>query len=204
MAAAPLFDKYAVGPVPTTPPRFLGPAQLTHHRFEVGQLPGDDDFNQGPCSTAHGLSSAKIGRKPRCSNSCATTCCRRAGLARLHARNRQHGHAARARLDTGNGVNGFVPRPGGGWLAAQSLPAGFAGADIDVVVLTHGHPDHIGGTTRGRDAIVSERPVRDGRGRVRLLVFDRPTLGRNGRVGQEFSVDGRASRRADDLSRARR
>lgn len=48
-------------------------------------------------------------------------------------------------FDTGNGANGFVPRPYGGWLAAQLGPAGFAPEQIGVVVLTHGHPDHIGG-----------------------------------------------------------
>ncbi|MGH8586941.1 MAG: MBL fold metallo-hydrolase, partial [Gammaproteobacteria bacterium] len=48
-------------------------------------------------------------------------------------------------FDTGNGANGFVPRPYGGWLAGQLGPAGFAPEQIDVVVLTHGHPDHIGG-----------------------------------------------------------
>ncbi len=48
-------------------------------------------------------------------------------------------------FDTGNGANGFVPRPNGGWLAAQLGPAGFKPGDIDVVVLTHGHLDHVGG-----------------------------------------------------------
>ena len=48
-------------------------------------------------------------------------------------------------FDTGNGANGFVPRPLGGWLAAHLHPAGFAPEQIDIVVLTHGHPDHIGG-----------------------------------------------------------
>lgn len=48
-------------------------------------------------------------------------------------------------LDAGNGANGFVPRPNGGWLAAQLGPAGFKPEDIDVVALSHGHPDHVGG-----------------------------------------------------------
>jgi glyoxylase-like metal-dependent hydrolase (beta-lactamase superfamily II) len=48
-------------------------------------------------------------------------------------------------FDAGNGANGFIPRPGGGWLAAQLAPAGFAPEQVDVVVLTHAHPDHIGG-----------------------------------------------------------
>ena len=52
-------------------------------------------------------------------------------------------------FDTGNGENGFVPRPNGGWLAAGLAPAGFKPEDIDVVVLSHGHPDHVGGLMEG-------------------------------------------------------
>lgn len=52
-------------------------------------------------------------------------------------------------FDTGNGANGFVARPNGGWLAAQLAPAGFKPEDVDVVVLTHGHPDHAGGLIEG-------------------------------------------------------
>ena len=48
-------------------------------------------------------------------------------------------------FDTGNGSNGFIARPNGGWLAAQLGPAGFKPEDIDVVILSHGHPDHVGG-----------------------------------------------------------
>ncbi|ODA67432.1 N-acyl homoserine lactonase [Methyloligella halotolerans] len=48
-------------------------------------------------------------------------------------------------FDTGNGDNGFVPRPDGGWLSAQLGPAGFKPEDFDIVVLTHCHPDHVGG-----------------------------------------------------------
>ena len=52
-------------------------------------------------------------------------------------------------FDTGNGENGFVPRPHGGWLAKQLKPAGINAEDIDVVVITHGHPDHVGGVMEG-------------------------------------------------------
>lgn len=48
-------------------------------------------------------------------------------------------------FDTGNGSNGFVPRPQGGWLARQLVAAGFKPEQIDVVVLSHGHSDHVGG-----------------------------------------------------------
>jgi len=48
-------------------------------------------------------------------------------------------------FDTGSGADGFVPRPHGGWLAAQLKPAGFRAEDFDIVVLTHCHTDHIGG-----------------------------------------------------------
>lgn len=48
-------------------------------------------------------------------------------------------------FDTGNGQNGFVPRPAGGWLAAGLAPAGIRPEEVDVVVLSHGHPDHVGG-----------------------------------------------------------
>lgn len=52
-------------------------------------------------------------------------------------------------FDTGNGENGFVPRPAGGWLAQELTPAGIKREDIDIVVLSHGHPDHVGGLMEG-------------------------------------------------------
>lgn len=48
-------------------------------------------------------------------------------------------------FDTGNGADGFVPRPHGGWLARTLKTAGYAPEQVDLVVLTHGHADHIGG-----------------------------------------------------------
>lgn len=52
-------------------------------------------------------------------------------------------------FDAGNGASGFVPRPAGGWLAAQLAPAGFSPDQIDLVVLSHAHIDHIGGLMEG-------------------------------------------------------
>jgi glyoxylase-like metal-dependent hydrolase (beta-lactamase superfamily II) len=48
-------------------------------------------------------------------------------------------------FDTGNGANGFVPRPAGGWLASHLTGAGFAPEQVTLVVLSHAHPDHVGG-----------------------------------------------------------
>ena len=48
-------------------------------------------------------------------------------------------------FDTGNGDKGFVPPPRGGRLAPSLQQAGYVPEQIDLVVLTHGHPDHIGG-----------------------------------------------------------
>lgn len=52
-------------------------------------------------------------------------------------------------FDTGNGISGFIKRPQGGWLAQQLGPAGFKPEDIDVVVLSHGHIDHVAGVMEG-------------------------------------------------------
>jgi glyoxylase-like metal-dependent hydrolase (beta-lactamase superfamily II) len=48
-------------------------------------------------------------------------------------------------FDTGNGAGGFVPRPYGGRLARTLGPAGYSPEQVDVVVLSHLHPDHAGG-----------------------------------------------------------
>jgi len=52
-------------------------------------------------------------------------------------------------FDAGNGANGFVARPNGGWLAQQLVLAGYTPEQIDIIVLSHGHPDHVGGIVEG-------------------------------------------------------
>lgn len=63
-------------------------------------------------------------------------------------------------FDTGNGETGFVPPPTGGRLPEVLAAAGFSPDDIDIVVLSHCHLDHIGGLTgRGRRAFPRARYV---------------------------------------------
>jgi glyoxylase-like metal-dependent hydrolase (beta-lactamase superfamily II) len=59
-------------------------------------------------------------------------------------------------FDTGNGATGFIKRPDGGWLAAQIGAAGFKPGDIDVVVLSHGHLDHVAGIMEGGAPLFSK------------------------------------------------
>lgn len=49
-------------------------------------------------------------------------------------------------FDTGNGA---AARPGRGNLAAGLAAAGYKPEDVDIVVITHMHPDHIGGIMEG-------------------------------------------------------
>jgi glyoxylase-like metal-dependent hydrolase (beta-lactamase superfamily II) len=61
-------------------------------------------------------------------------------------------------FDTGNGslrdeyeqMKGRLPA---GNLVARMKEAGYKPEDVDVVVITHGHPDHIGGLTKGGQAV---------------------------------------------------
>ncbi|MCK0208343.1 MBL fold metallo-hydrolase [Starkeya koreensis] len=48
-------------------------------------------------------------------------------------------------FDAGNGASGFVPPPAGGWLVKSLATAGYTPEQVDVVVITHAHPDHVGG-----------------------------------------------------------
>ncbi|MEL6792707.1 MAG: MBL fold metallo-hydrolase [Pseudomonadota bacterium] len=49
-------------------------------------------------------------------------------------------------FDTGNGAGA---RPGRGWLLENLGAAGYKPEDVDTVVITHMHPDHIGGLKEG-------------------------------------------------------
>lgn len=53
--------------------------------------------------------------------------------------------STRTLIDTGNGAGGFIPRPEAGRLVDNLTSAGYRPDDIDLVVLTHCHVDHIGG-----------------------------------------------------------
>ena len=52
-------------------------------------------------------------------------------------------------FDTGNGANGFVRGRTAAGSRRSSASAGFKPEEIDVVVLSHGHPDHVGGVMEG-------------------------------------------------------
>ena len=144
LAAAPLVGARLITPARAGVP-MLGLAQPTHYRFKLGDfevtmLSDSDAFIDGPWPLIGG--NAKQGDVDQLM---------RDNL--LPANKYQPGFspmvvntgAELVLFDTGNGERGFVPRPAGGWLAAQLAPAGFKPEDFDLVVLSHGHPDHIGG-----------------------------------------------------------
>ncbi len=61
-------------------------------------------------------------------------------------------------FDTGNGslreeYEQLKNRLPGGNLVARMKEAGYKPEDVDVVVITHGHPDHIGGLTKGGQVV---------------------------------------------------
>ncbi|MCA8929251.1 MAG: MBL fold metallo-hydrolase [Alphaproteobacteria bacterium] len=81
-------------------------------------------------------------------------------------------------FDTGNGA---ARRPNAGELLARLAAAGYGAGQIDVVVLTHMHPDHIGGLMEnGQPAFPNARYVT---GQVEYDFWSAPDKAEN-RVGQ--------------------
>lgn len=81
-------------------------------------------------------------------------------------------------FDTGNGA---ARRPDAGALVARLADAGYSADQIDVVVLTHMHPDHIGGVMEnGQPAFPNARYVT---GQVEYDFWSKPDMADN-RVGK--------------------
>ena len=90
-------------------------------------------------------------------------------------------------FDTGNGslrdeheqLKGRLPS---GQLIARMAQAGYKPEDVDVVVLTHGHPDHIGGLTKsGQPVFPNARYV------IGAAEFDFWNRGENVREARKFN-----------------
>lgn len=144
LAVAPLIARNVAGPVHAAAP-MLGTEQPTHYRFKLGAFElttilDADAFIDGPWPL--------IGK-----NASQNEVDQLMQDNLLPANKYQLGFTPMivnagkelVLFYAGNGAKGFVPRPQGGWLAAQLAPAGFKPEEIDLVVLSHGHPDHIGG-----------------------------------------------------------
>lgn len=123
----------------------LGVAQPTHYRFKLGafevtMIADSDAFVDGPWPLIGGNTSEDEVQKLMRDNLLPETKYQPGFTPMIVNTGEQL-----ILFDAGNGAKGFVSRPQGGWLAAQLAPAGFKAEDIDLVVLSHGHPDHIGG-----------------------------------------------------------
>ncbi len=143
-AAAPIATALCPQHASAGAPR-LGPAEPTHYRFKLG------DFEVTTISDAHAFLDGPwplIGTNAQqddvdllMRDNLLPTNKYRPGFTPMLINTGK----ALILFDTGNGERGFVPRPDGGWLAAQLAPAGFEPGQVDIVILSHGHPDHIGG-----------------------------------------------------------
>lgn len=144
LGAAPLWGIPLTGPARAAA-AMLGPAQPTHYRFKLGafevtMLLDADSFIDGPWPLIGGNGPREDVDQLMVQSLLPTNKYQPGFTPMLINTGKEL-----ILFDTGNGERGFVPRPSGGWLAAKLAPAGFDPKDIDVVVLSHGHPDHIGG-----------------------------------------------------------
>lgn len=144
VAAAPIASAHLVSPAHAAAP-MLGNAQPTHYRFKLGDfevtmISDADAFIDGPWPLI-GKNAPQADVDQLMRDNLLPTNKYQPGFTPMIVNTGKE----LILFDTGNGSRGFVPRPSGGWLAAQLAPAGFKPGDIDVVVLSHGHPDHIGG-----------------------------------------------------------
>ncbi len=144
LAAAPLASALGTSAAHAAAP-MLGLAQPTHYRFKLGDfeitmISDSNVFIDGPWPLIGGnAKQADVDQVMR--DNLLPTNKYQPGFTPMVVNT----GAELILFDTGNGARGFVPRPDGGWLAAQLAPAGFKPEDFDLVVLSHGHPDHIGG-----------------------------------------------------------
>ncbi len=144
LAAAPLVAGQLATPALAAAP-MLGASQPTHYRFRLGafevtMILDADAFIDGPWPLIGGNApQADVERLMR--DNLLPTGKYQPGFTPMVVNTGKE----IILFDTGNGEKGFVPRPAGGWLAAQLAPAGFKPEEIDLIVLSHGHPDHIGG-----------------------------------------------------------
>jgi glyoxylase-like metal-dependent hydrolase (beta-lactamase superfamily II) len=144
LAAAPLVGGRLAVPAHAAAP-MLGASQPTHYRFKLGafevtMISDSDVFIDGPYPLIGGnAAQADVDQLMR--DNLLPPSKYQPGFTPMVVNT----GSQILLFDTGNGERGFVPRPAGGWLAAQLAPAGFKPQDIDIVVLSHGHPDHIGG-----------------------------------------------------------
>lgn len=148
VAAAPMAIAASARPVAAAAP-LLGPAQPRHWRYKLGAfeltvIADSEAFIDGPFPII-GANATEDEVRALMRDNLLPETRYQPGFSPLVLNTGRE----LVLFDTGNGENGFVPRPNGGWLAAGLAPAGIRAEDVDVVVLSHGHPDHVGGLMEG-------------------------------------------------------